>query len=1322
MPVNTIFPEFVPDQLLTSDDLNEMFDYLDEQERLTRSNLIGIGIVCGLQIKTATAKNSITITKGVGVTSAGYLVRFDQDMVYNAYKSFDAVKEEYYTKFVNTGVNPKTQKFTLLELKADITDGGTELTAIPGTLSQYIVLLFVELLQEQNKNCDPNSCDDKGIKTTVTIRPLLISKNEPNLNTLIGSTGNPLSFSPFYTLPEMKMPRYDVSNTHPVQSEDLLKAYTTALSDTFLTTVETNLATAYTVFSSFLGSSTSNPFVGLKSNFSFLRNLTTKPQILYLQYHYDVISDLLLAYDEFRKLGNAILSTCCPDPALFPRHLLLGEAVSTGSMISSYRHYFIYSPLFEKKNLILELRFLFSKMELMKNNIFIPPFVSATETPHNDIRITPSVLSEAPLSVKAIPYYYKPVQLYPSWSFDKTLRGKANQNLSYHAPQMNTGDEFVNTPLKYDLEPFNFLRIEGHIGMKYQEVMKKINALRTIFRLPIDVIALSTGEADLSTITNNTVSCNIRDIQTSYEIIRREWEAIIGKMIEYLHDNQKVVKVLLTEAGLAANVFSKYLVLLNRAKTFMVTDLQEFISRYNDFLVPVYEEVEKESQQLRTALMNLINKGKLDKEALTLAEDLIDHFDEVVLSCKKGGFRSIYQQFTTRLNEIYANMFFSRFAEKNPGIQHKAGVTMGGTFIIVYHKKPPSTDLKGPFTINGVARTASGAPVSFGVAQVNNSTTNISVLLTNEGNFSLVVNTLPAIVRVVSFFPLFQTGEVLVSVPPTTSITVQVPSANVIITASTNVFNSLQEDDVIADFYLPYICCSDCTPIQFVINEIGNQGPTANAGPDQEFALPKNSTQLDGSASKDPENKPLKFSWVLVSTQTGVVFSDATAMQPVVTGLTQPGEYIFELTVTDEQNAGNTDHVIVKVTPEPNKPPTANADSPVMVTLPDNTVTLKATANDPENKPMNFEWTNQSGPASFTFSVTTGQISNGETKETTVSNLVAGLYVFRFTVTDDHNQTAFAEVSVTVNPAANKNPIAVAGGPLDVQLPISFVRLDGRASTDPEGKPISFLWEAVGNTLPIFNPTSSQPIVHSIQLENDYNFKLTVTDDAGLTGTDNCLIRVRGKQRTACLSLGNIEEKYQNLILGSSQSFLEFLVAYQQLGDEIKPFFERLVGDGIAGKTIPEQLRFFAAQEILVNQNGQETKVDTITALSIWIRPLFKIYEDPSAEKIRKFAMDLYNILVSLAMYITCIQRENMDAVKINTTGFFENVFGQLASLPPDFVKMLTDTELQLLFALQAAVEDEIFVVEARGEQVFKAGYYNYLKRIKDVLAQLLSN
>ncbi len=50
-PSQDTYPIFEVNQVLTNSHLNEVFGYLDEQERLTRANLIGIGIVCGLEIK-----------------------------------------------------------------------------------------------------------------------------------------------------------------------------------------------------------------------------------------------------------------------------------------------------------------------------------------------------------------------------------------------------------------------------------------------------------------------------------------------------------------------------------------------------------------------------------------------------------------------------------------------------------------------------------------------------------------------------------------------------------------------------------------------------------------------------------------------------------------------------------------------------------------------------------------------------------------------------------------------------------------------------------------------------------------------------------------------------------------------------------------------------------------------------------------------------------------------------------------------------------------------------------------------------------------------
>jgi hypothetical protein len=70
------YPIFVADQVLMADHLNEIVNYLDEQDRLTRNKLIGIGIVCGLELKVTSSQ--IKITKGCGVTSAGYLIVQDE--------------------------------------------------------------------------------------------------------------------------------------------------------------------------------------------------------------------------------------------------------------------------------------------------------------------------------------------------------------------------------------------------------------------------------------------------------------------------------------------------------------------------------------------------------------------------------------------------------------------------------------------------------------------------------------------------------------------------------------------------------------------------------------------------------------------------------------------------------------------------------------------------------------------------------------------------------------------------------------------------------------------------------------------------------------------------------------------------------------------------------------------------------------------------------------------------------------------------------------------------------------------------------------------
>jgi hypothetical protein len=329
---NSDYPKFVADQVLTSDNLNDLFGYLDEQGRMTRTNLLGIGIVCGLKLVTAADGTSIKITAGVGVTSSGFLVSVPE-ITYTKRSTdvFDAVKCEYYSKFVNTAT--KEPKFDMWELKQEAEE--TDTTALTSTFlneGQKVVLLFVELLEENNKNCDPDSCDDKGVTVTVTIRPLLVTKAVAD--TLISAPAS-VNAASFNSLPDIVIDRWDIANTNPVNTNHIISAYQAVLTNVFYLRVQFLLSQAYLHFRPVISDTyPSDPFASfnLVSHFAFLHNGTISTnQSLHIQYYYDLFSDLIAAYNEFCITGNEVISVCSPDESLFPRHLLLGEAIPTGA-------------------------------------------------------------------------------------------------------------------------------------------------------------------------------------------------------------------------------------------------------------------------------------------------------------------------------------------------------------------------------------------------------------------------------------------------------------------------------------------------------------------------------------------------------------------------------------------------------------------------------------------------------------------------------------------------------------------------------------------------------------------------------------------------------------------------------------------------------------------------------------------------------------------------------------------------------------------------------------------------------------------------------
>jgi len=192
---------------------------------------------------------------------------------------------------------------------------------------------------------------------------------------------------------------------------------------------------------------------------------------------------------------------------------------------------------------------------------------------------------------------------------------------------------------------------------------------------------------------------------------------------------------------------------------------------------------------------------------------------------------------------------------------------------------------------------------------------------------------------------------------------------------------------------------------------VANVLPVANAGPDQTITAPLNTVILDGSASYDPDGIIKNYSWVMISGPGTVTISNDNTVNPTVSGLI-PGAYVFQLTVTDSAGATNTDQVNITVNPEPtvpNQAPVANAGNNQTIIAPVSSVILDGSRSyDPDGTIVNYFWSQVSGPSNSVFS------NSGITKPT-VSNLIAGSYVFQLMVTDNSGATGYDQVTVIVN-------------------------------------------------------------------------------------------------------------------------------------------------------------------------------------------------------------------------------------------------------------------------------------------------------------------
>ncbi|MBI3610267.1 MAG: Ig-like domain-containing protein, partial [Nitrospirae bacterium] len=280
------------------------------------------------------------------------------------------------------------------------------------------------------------------------------------------------------------------------------------------------------------------------------------------------------------------------------------------------------------------------------------------------------------------------------------------------------------------------------------------------------------------------------------------------------------------------------------------------------------------------------------------------------------------------------------------------------------------------------------------------------------------------------------------------------------------------------------------TILGIVVEPPPNQPPAARAGSDQTVSI-------------GTEGGLITYAWSFIEKPPGSLaeLSDPASVQPHFTA-DHEGIYRLGLIVNDGLADSPPDEVIITAY-HPNTPPTANA-GPDQNVLTGTTVQLNGTGSiDPEGDVLTYHWTITQSPAG-----STAQLTDTVSPAPSFVADLDGEYHVQLVVNDGQADSAPDE-AIIIATTPNRAPTADAGPDQTVSKGTP-VHLNGNASFDPDGDPLTYQWSLVskpaGSSSALDDPTLATPSFPADK-GGEYVFHLTVSDGE-LTGAADAVVVV----------------------------------------------------------------------------------------------------------------------------------------------------------------------------------------------------------------------
>ncbi len=619
------YPKFYSGEILTPEKLNDITAYSDNQTQITRTELLGYGIVSGLTYNYTYNYSSkayeLTILPGVAITPDGRAIIIEKSVTYR-----------YMEKL-------QDEKFQLVENK-------TDKSFLLNKNSNQVLVIRYDLENEKMFQCLQDSCDIVNERTLVKFRPILVPVK--TLKKACVKDNPPMDYMRLYRFNEVADSLvtnflHDTVRSYFNKNVNIVISCYNDIAKRF----DTNDAPLRLLFLGRKSDTLQNEFRNAIQILNKLKKQSLDPASMHDYksksdaaspeipvYYLHFLEDIEDAYNEWKDYYTYFLNKYHnhiyrPEIKMEDDTVMIG--IKGGADDDSYRNHFISTIMSESIETDTKmLQMLLHRMCAMVMSFYRTSYKWNSQS----VKIN-SVSLDKTLKCRPIPFYYRVDESFiRAWTLDtnSVKTGNSTQQVQYDGSIMVNA--FNN--------PSNYYQVGGYYNRSIESVMSELKNIISANNLHLNVETIELKEIERQWYDDMKKNFTITIPRTRISRLKGERTTVAripGKMLRQIYANK-----------------AKILLLLRRSHMYermSLADRHALMETIKNFDL---EQAKKEADHLVTPRKNPKTKSVI-RTKIKLDFTILAYLQAIAEQCLSEKYRFADHRFIPRKSTLYVAIF-----------------------------------------------------------------------------------------------------------------------------------------------------------------------------------------------------------------------------------------------------------------------------------------------------------------------------------------------------------------------------------------------------------------------------------------------------------------------------------------------------------------------------------------------------------------------------------------------------------------------------------------------------------------------------------------